>query len=269
MPEASVLAEVRRAFVDTDAGQVHIRRAGSASDNTVPLLCFHQSPASSLTYQEILPYLGRNRLAIAVDTPGFGESFRPKAQPTIADYARWISDVPKAMGIERYDVMGIFTGAAIASELALQQPDRVRKVILAGPPVFTAEQQEKFVRDAWPVRPVPDGSHLMREWDRVMTRAMPEIPFERRVDAFNEFYRGGVNAIYGELAVSVYPLAETLPKLTQQVLIVKPNGIHGDSVAALELLRNGQLVPIDALGYSMMQAVPEKVASIFEPFLAE
>lgn len=257
-------AHVRRAFVDILDGQIHVRQVEGGG--AVPLLCLHQSPASSLTYAELLPLLGR--MAIAIDTPGFGESFRPRVQPSVADYARWIAEVPAVLGLAQVDVIGLFTGAAIAAELAASRPDLVRRLILAGPPLFTPEQQAGFVEHAWPVKPEQDGSHLMREWQRTMSRPMP-VPFERRVDAFNEYYRGGANAIWGEQAVAEYPLADILPRIAQPTMILEPEGIHGDSRAALALLPDARIRPIPCLGYAMMQAVPDQVAASVIDFLDE
>lgn len=266
---ARPLATVRRAFVDTPAGQIHVRIARPEASSAPPLLLLHQSPASSLTYLEILPYLGRDRVAIAVDTPGFGESFRPAEEPSIADYARWISAVPASLGYDKFDLFGLFTGAAIASEITRIAFDRVRKLILAGPPLFTPEQQARFLENAWPMRPQPDGSHLLAEWNRVMTRSMPGLPFERRADAFNEFYRGGANAIWGEMAVSVYPLADTLPQIKTPTLILEPEGVHSDCEGALAMMSDARLQPIPHLGYSMLQVIPDRLADIVCGFLTK
>jgi pimeloyl-ACP methyl ester carboxylesterase len=260
-----VVKRVRRKFVDLAEGQVHVRQVSGPTERP-PLFCLHQSPASSLTYAELLPHI--ERLAVAIDTPGFGESFRPQARPDVARYAAWIADVADAMGYARIDAMGLFTGAAIAAELAAARPDLVRRVVLAGPPLFTAEQQAGFLDNAWPVPPQPDGSHLMCEWQRTMSRPMP-VPFERRVDAFNEYYRGGAHAIWGEQAVAVYPLADTLPRIAQPTLILEPDGIHGDCRGAMALLPNARIILIACLGYAMMQAVPEEVAAAVNSFLDE
>lgn len=263
------LAHVRREFIDTSDGQIHVRVSRPQTTSLPPLLLLHQSPASSLTYQEILPYLGRDRITIAIDTPGFGESFRPAAEPSIGDYARWILAVPDTLGYARFDLFGLFTGAAIASEITRIAPDRVRKLILAGPPLFTPEQQARFLEHAWPMRPQPDGSHLLAEWNRVMTRSMPGLPFDRRADAFNEFYRGGSNAIWGEMAVSVYPLAETLTQIAVPTLILEPEGVHSDCQGALALLSDARIEPVPHLGYSMLQVVPDRLSAIVCGFLTD
>jgi pimeloyl-ACP methyl ester carboxylesterase len=260
-------AAIRRAFVDTPAGQVHVRMGGSREVGAVPLLLLHQSPASSLTYAELLPLLARERWSIALDTPGFGESFRPAAQPAIADYARWIVAAADALGIARFDLFGLFTGAGTASEIAATRPDRVRRLILAGPPLFTPERQGFFAANAWPTPPRADGSHLLVEWQRAMAHPMPGVSFERRCDAYQEYYRGGANAIWGEAAIAAYPLRETLPRIATPTLILEPEGIHGDCAAAAALMPNARVEAVDHLGYAMLQAVPEQVADRIRRFL--
>ena len=259
---------LRRAFVDTPAGQIHLRIAGDPAMERTPLMCLHQSPASSLTYAEVLPCLGDDRLAFAVDTPGFGESFRPQAQPRIEDYGGWLSAVPDALGIERFDVLGIFTGAAVATAIALQNPERVRRVVLVGPPVFTPAQREAFVQNAWPARPNADGSYLAQEWSRVMTRYPEDVPFLKKVEAFHEFYRGGANAIWGEIAVAMHDLGEQLVKLKQPVLILQPDDVFGRSDEAHALVAHSELVRLPGMrGLGLFQLYPEKIASIVKRFL--
>jgi len=261
--------DIRRGFVDIDAGQVHYRtlRAVPVS-GALPLVCLHQSPFSSLTYQEVLPSLGAARPVVAFDTPGFGESFRPARKPTIGDYAAWLHDATRACGLPRFDLIGVFTGAAIAVELAVRHPAAVRRLVLLGPPLFTAAQQEQYLANAWPRRPVADGSHLLPEWQRVMTRALPDVPFARRCDAFQEFWRGGADAIWGEEAVSVYPLREALPRLTQRVLVVEPDGLLGRAEEAAGLIPGAARVRLEGVhAWSMMQTAPDRVAAAACSFL--
>jgi pimeloyl-ACP methyl ester carboxylesterase len=267
MPSRSATHAIRRAFVDTAAGQVHVRMSGSRDANAVPLLLLHQSPASSLTYAELLPLLADERWCIAPDTPGFGESYRPAAQPGIEDYARWIVAAADELGIARFDLFGLFTGAGTASEIAAAYPQRVRRLILAGPPLFTPERQAFFAANAWPMRPREDGSHLMAEWQRAMARPMPGVSFERRCDAYQEYYRGGANAIWGEAAIATYPLRDTLPRIVAPTLILEPEGIHADCAGAAALIPNARIEAIDHLGYAMLQAVPERVADCVRRFL--
>ncbi len=272
-------ARPRRGFVDIADGQIHFRaarpsatRRGAGSHAAAvaqtPLVCLHQSPFSSLTYQEILPLLARGRETVALDTPGFGESFRPARKPSIADYATWLYEAIAELRFPRFDLLGLFTGAAIAAEIAVRFPDAARRVVLLGPPLFSPSQQERFLREAWPPRPRPDGSHLLPEWERVMTRALPGVDFARRCDAFHEFWRGGGDAIWGEEAVSVYPLRETLPRLRQPVLVLEPDGLHGHAAEAAALIPDARRVRLEGVhAWSMMQTAPDAIAAAVADFL--
>lgn len=151
--QAQDLPTVQRAFIETPAGQIHIRRAGALSPSTIPIVCYHQSPQSSLAFADVLPYLAKNRLAVAVDTPGFGESFRPSHQPIIADYSKWLAEVSKRLGLAHVDVVGMFTGSAIAVETARQFPGLIRRMVLIGPALFDEEQRKQMLAAAWPTSP--------------------------------------------------------------------------------------------------------------------
>src|SRR4051794_39044245 len=63
---------VRRSFVDLPHGQMHWAECGLPDAPAVLLL--HQTPRSWLEYREVLPLLGQRVRAIALDTPGFGDS---------------------------------------------------------------------------------------------------------------------------------------------------------------------------------------------------
>lgn len=258
--------QVRRGYVDTPLGQVHYRAAGTDAPEQRPLICFHQSPSSSLTYQEILPFLGPHRRAIALDTPGFGESFRPKRKPSLPDYAAWLRDAVHGLGYTRFDVMGIFTGAGIAAHMAKTWPDEVARVVLIGPPYFDAEHPNK---DPWPEPPRLDGSHLIVEWNKMMaTLPFSGVTFQRQFETFRELWRGGGNAIWGEEAVTAYPLKDTLPQIRQRTLVVHPDHIRAHVTAAAALLPDAEVVRLEGLrGYFMMQTHPDIVAGVINRFL--
>ncbi|MDE1149981.1 MAG: alpha/beta hydrolase [Azospirillaceae bacterium] len=239
---------ISRTFVETPSGQIHVRETGPRDGDAVPLLCLHQSPASSLTFAPILPHLAQGkRRVLALDTPGFGESFRPAHKPGIVDYTQWIADVPDTLGLPRVDLLGYFTGAAIAAELALLYPDLVRRVVMVGPPWFSEEQRQKARENAWPGRPRPDGGHLMKEWDRVMTRYPDTLPLDIKADLFQEFFRGGANAIWGEEAVAEYDLSQRLGGVTQPVLVMQPDAFHGDGEAAHRALPDSRYLRLEGV----------------------
>ncbi len=102
-----------------------------------PVALFHQNPKSAEEYRPLTERVGRDRLAIAFDTPGYGESERPDEPQNMVRLAGAMVDALEALGYGdsgkgKVDVFGFHTGVFIASELAVQRPDLVRRVVLSG-----------------------------------------------------------------------------------------------------------------------------------------
>lgn len=155
---------MERGYVTTRWGQVHLRRAGDAGPAVVLL---HESPLSSAVYQDALPHLGADVRAIAFDTPGYGMSDGPEGIMEIPDYAATLLEAVDALGVDRFAVAGVHTGASLAVQLAVQAPERVTHAILSGVPVWTEEERERYLT-SWspPVAVEPDGAHLDWAWQR-------------------------------------------------------------------------------------------------------
>lgn len=122
---------IERAFVRINEGQAHYRRTMEKTDGR-PLVMLHMSPVASSFLVTLLETLddGSRRL-IAPDTLGNGDScplFNKNAE--IPDFAEGLSRVLDALGIDEIDLYGVRTGSMIATELALLQPDRVKRLIL-------------------------------------------------------------------------------------------------------------------------------------------
>jgi len=122
---------IERAFVRIKEGQVHYRRTMEKTDGR-PLVTLHMSPVASSFLVTLLETLddGSRRL-IAPDTLGNGDScplFNTNAE--IPDFAEALSRALDALGVDEIDLYGVRTGSMIATELALLQPDRVKRLIL-------------------------------------------------------------------------------------------------------------------------------------------
>src|SRR5579859_556010 len=139
IPTAPRRSGLTRDYASVTFGQVHIRRAGPREG--VPLLMLHASPGSSRAVLPLATLLANDRPVVAMDTPGFGDS-DPLAvsDPTIGDFADAVLEVIDALGHTRVDLYGSHTGALIALEAAVRGPDRVRRVVFDGLPVFSPEE---------------------------------------------------------------------------------------------------------------------------------
>lgn len=83
-----------------------------------PLLCLHPSPLSGLVYDRWLVEIGRDRLALAPDTPGYGSSAAPPQPPAIGDYADAMHRFIDEIGLREVDLMGYHTGSLTSVEFA-------------------------------------------------------------------------------------------------------------------------------------------------------
>ena len=62
---------IRARYIDTPGGQLHCREWLPAVARRRPLLCLHPAPFSGLFYTTALPLLGRERVVLAPDYPGY------------------------------------------------------------------------------------------------------------------------------------------------------------------------------------------------------
>ncbi|WP_137176992.1 alpha/beta fold hydrolase [Roseomonas sp. AR75] len=155
---------LRRGFVDVPGGQVHVRETGRGLGR--PLVLIHASPGSSLMLAPLIEAFGQTRQVIAPDTAGNGDSAvaLPEA-PDIDVFAATHLAALDALHVERFDLYGTHTGASIAAEICLRAPGRVRRLILDGVGLYTAEEQaEMLARYAPAMQPDLQAQYLMWAW---------------------------------------------------------------------------------------------------------
>jgi pimeloyl-ACP methyl ester carboxylesterase len=150
---------IRRAFADLALRQVHYRHAGTGG---VPLVTLHASPGSSKQLEPLIAAMSASRRVIAPDTPGNGDSGPlPQGAPEIRDYALAAIEFLDALGLGAVDLYGSHTGASIATEMAILAPERVRRIVLDGVGVFSAEERAEYLaRYAPAMEPDLTGAHL-------------------------------------------------------------------------------------------------------------
>ncbi|MCV2882140.1 alpha/beta hydrolase [Actibacterium sp. XHP0104] len=71
------------------------------------------------------------RTIIAFDIPGVGRSEMLPHVRSIQQYAAFIRQLLAHIGIGQFDVLGISWGGSVSQQLAHDEPDRVRKLVLA------------------------------------------------------------------------------------------------------------------------------------------
>ena len=258
---------VRRAFLDTAEGQIHYRTAGAGR----PVLLLHQTPRSSDEYRDVIPILARELRVVAMDTIGYGDSYKPARACAIEDYAAGALALLDGLGIPSAAVVGHHTGAVIAVERAATQPARVERLVLSASPYVDAEDRERR-KGRGPIDEVEvleDGSHLAELWRRRLAfypKGRPDLLTRFVIDAL----RAGEKREEGHRAVSAYRMEATVGRIGCPTLLVCGTD-DPFSYPRLEPLARqiagSRAVPILGGTVAMVDQLPEAFAAAILPFL--
>jgi len=192
---------MKRDYVDIPEGQIHYLTDGEGE----PLLLLHGTPLSSNLYSRAVPLLAERFRVIAMDTLGYGNSDKPPQGYTIEDYARSIVHFLDALGIDKTSIVGNFTGAFLAIEVAATNPDRVSKMVLDGLVLLTPEERKGFDERFKPTVISEDGSFLVQQWDRYR-KAAPDLSLEALNMLVVDSFRAGPRLHDGHHAAFRYNL---------------------------------------------------------------
>ncbi|WP_446831006.1 alpha/beta fold hydrolase [Candidatus Foliamicus sp.] len=259
---------IRKLYLDGPHGQVHLRVSAPAADSSRrPVICFHMSPNSGLIYETLLEELGRDRLAIAPDTPGFGASDAPSEPPEIEDYADAMEAVAEALELKEFDLIGYHTGSKTAVELGLRRPEQVRHVVMISAPLFTDEELDAH-RNLYARTPVAeDGSHLVRRWKGFVHWHQQHHSLEQTAAIFTESLRGGSRYWWGHRAAFNYPLWKKMPTLNVPLLVLNPeDDLWEQSARAPDLINNGGMVNLNGWGHGFLDTHTALVGEMLREF---
>lgn len=258
---------IRRGYADSKYGQIHYRVAGDAGLPAVVLL--HQTPSDGSSLEGVMTRLKDDFCVYAPDLPGMGQSAACPAPDSIAVYAEMLNEALRNRGVPKFHLFGHHTGAGVAIQMAVDEPDRILKLALSGPPLLTPEQQAGLRTAVPPIPRRPDGSHMIEMWNRIQKKA-PSNPLslvEREVLlalAMGSRYQ----AAYA--AVADQPVAEQLPHITAETLVFAgtEDSLLGSLESAADLIPNCEkLVVQNGNSYISDMLAPE-LATILRDFFA-
>lgn len=100
------------------------------------LLLIHGFASSMSAWAGVRDDLCAGRRCTLLDLPGFGESGKPDRRYGPTHLATVVDALMTARGIERADVVAHSWGCSVALALALERPDRIRRLVLTSPWVY-------------------------------------------------------------------------------------------------------------------------------------
>jgi 3-oxoadipate enol-lactonase len=95
-----------------------------------PLLCVMGLSADHLAWTLQVPAWSQRFQTVVFDNRDVGQSFRAEGPYDVADMAQDALALADGLGLERFHLVGMSLGGAIAQELALAAPGRVRSLTL-------------------------------------------------------------------------------------------------------------------------------------------
>ena len=137
-----------------------IRAAGAAihvvhGGQGPPVLLLHGYPQTHAMWHRVAPVLAREFTVVAPDLRGYGDSDKPPGAPDHSTYSKRAMaadqvEVMRALGFERFAVVGHDRGARVAYRLALDHPERVSRLATLDivPTLTTFQRTDKAMATA-------------------------------------------------------------------------------------------------------------------------
>ncbi len=269
---------LRKAYVEGPYGQIHYRYVKPDEPKHIPLLCLHLTPMSGAVYSNWILEMGKDRWAIAPDTPGYGSSDPPPQPVHIPDFAAAMIQLMDQLGIDQFDVMGYHTGSMTSTELARSYPDRIRKVVMISAPLFTQEELDTYRQSWYGDVNSRGGEH------HTFSTALTELAGrhvggqktgwrnvgsdERYGEIMLEWLRSYRTEHWGHEAAFAYDLSVHLPHVKQPVLVLCPEDdlwVHTHRITPY--LKTGRLHELPGWTHGAMDIHTAEMADIVKTFL--
>lgn len=246
-----------------------------------PVLLIHGIPTSSLLWRDVMPALAERHRVIAPDLLNYGLSDKPlTANVSIEAQSRIMVGVMQALGLGSADVIAHDIGGGVAQLMAVNHPERVRKLALIDSVCF----------DSWPIpefeplqepgaeekMSLDDFVGMLRDFlpqgvhrKEAMTDDVVEMMLEpwKTEDGKRALFRNlrRLNPEYTQA------IAGALKSVCHQTLVLwaKNDPFQKPEYATqlADTLPNAELVWVEEAGHWLMEDKPEEVAAHLTAFL--
>ena len=125
-------------IVQIDGHRIAYDRQGEGS----PVILIHGIPTSNLLWRNVMPEPAKTHQVFAPDMLNYGKSDKPAdANVSIEAQSRLIVKLMDQLGLKAADIVAHDIGGGVAQLIAVNYPERVRKLVLIDAVCF----------DSWPI----------------------------------------------------------------------------------------------------------------------
>ena len=226
--------------------------------------------SASLMWARAIPFLAPGVQAVTWDLPGHGDSAPAEAAFTLADIADALIELADKLGVATFDYAGVSISGAIALELALRHPKRLRStaVICSAAKLGTAESwadRASMVREKGTSAVVPG---LAERWfsptfiaeDQMWLDTLMEVLADTDADSYAKCCE----------ALGVFDVRDELKNVSVPALVIA--GDHDPSISADQVrelmtgLPNAKLFVVEGGFHLCVVDFPELSASALNTF---
>jgi pimeloyl-ACP methyl ester carboxylesterase len=160
-----------------------------------PLLLLHGGLGTIDMFQgAVLPALAASREVIAVDLHGHGRTSLGERPINLMDQGDDMATILDQLGYAQVDAMGYSLGAGVAFRLAVQHPEKVRRLVL----VSAGFSQDAFYPEMLPMQGAVSGQMAPMMKDTPMYKAYMAVAphpedFPKLLDRMGEYMRKPYN----------------------------------------------------------------------------
>lgn len=269
-------------FVQIDGLSVHLRDEGPR-DDPQPIVLLHGTGASLHTWDGWAQALQARHRVVRVDLPGFGLT-GPSVDHVYTQprYAQFVVAVLDALKLKQVTLVGNSLGGAIAWKVAVDAPDRVKRLVLVDAGGYPS--QATSVPIGFKLAAMPELAPLM---DRVLPRSAVESSVRsvygdpRKVsrELVDRYYElslraGNRQALRDRFAQSKGgEYADQVKQVRQPTLLLWGSEDHLIPPVLAERfakdITGSRLVMFDGLGHVPQEEDPARTVVAFETFLKE
>jgi pimeloyl-ACP methyl ester carboxylesterase len=255
-------------FVETEYGKVHVIASGPA--DAPPMLLLHASSVAGWSWKHNVEGLSKEYRTYAIDLIGdAGKSEFTDLKHTMKngkDQADLYKEIADKLGADKAYVVGASEGGFIGTNYAIHYPERVKKIVLAGPMGYSGVTQSVIrimFTTFFPLKPIQESTFRWAFSDS-----------EKLTNEFGKWFRLYMTAFNPNFKVRPTMFsAKERKSLKMPVMFVfgERDNLVGDTKAASELVQDVPDVRVEIVnaGHLMAAEQPGEVNGLITDFFKE